>query len=319
MDDKYHYPPEVFNLLIDVIPLLCRSKKDVIVFFRGAGVSDTELSDINNRVVNDRTNINKYEIARTILQRINEKGDIGLRVRREIIKRVVEYEDFSTCWPADQLKAKGLVSELRRVVNVKDTFTRINKEREQEKAARVEETSTRIQQEKQRRESIEKIKQEFYALFALDDKPQERGKLLEKVLNKFFAVYNILVTEDFRRISSDGAGVVEQIDGVISFDGDIYLVEMKWVSEPIGVNQISQHLVRLFSRADAKGIFISSSGYAGTAISECKNVLAQKIITLCTLREIVSLLERESDLKEFLRKKVQAANLNKEPFVEILS
>lgn len=319
MDDKYHYPPEVLNLLIDVIPLLCRSKKDVIVFFRGAGVSDTELSDINNRVVNDRTNINKYEIARTILQRINEKGDRGLRVRREIIKRVVEYEDFSTCWPNDQLKAKGLVSELRRVVNVKDTFTRINKEREQEKAARVEEASARIQQEKQRRESIEQIKQEFYALFALDEKPQERGKLLEKALNKFFAVYDILVTEDFRRISSDGAGIVEQIDGVISLDGDIYLVEMKWVSEPIGVNQISQHLVRLFSRADAKGIFISSSGYAGTAISECKNVLAQKIITLCTLREIVSLLERESDLKEFLRKKVQAANINKEPFVEILS
>jgi len=147
MNDKYHYPPEVINLLIDVIPLLCRSKKDVIMFFRGAGVSDNELSDMNNRVDNDRTNINKYEIARTILQCTNEKGDAGLRVRREIIKRVVEYEDFSTCWENDQLKAKGLVAELRRVVNVKDSFTRMNQEREKEKEIRTSEAREKIQQE----------------------------------------------------------------------------------------------------------------------------------------------------------------------------
>ncbi|PPD44712.1 MAG: restriction endonuclease [Methylobacter sp.] len=318
MEDKYHYPPEVFNLLVDVIPLLCKSKKDVIIFFRGAGVTDNELSDLSIRVDTDRENINKYEIARTTLQRINEKGDSYLKVRREIIKRVVEFEDFSTCWPADQLKAKGLVSELRRVVNVKDSFTRINKEREQEKEARAEETKIRIQEEKKRKEIIVEIKNEFFALFALDDKPQERGKLLEKVLNKLFSAYNILIAEDFKR-KTDGAGIVEQIDGVISFDGDTYLVEMKWVSKPLGVEQISPHLVRLFGRADAKGIFISSSGYAETAISECKNVLAQKVITLCTLKEIVCLLERETDLKVFLRKKVQAATLSKEPFVEILS
>lgn len=318
MNDKYHYPPEVINLLIDIIPLLCRSKKDVVMFFRGAGVSDNELSDINNRVDNDRENINKYEIARTVLQRTNEKGDAGLKVRREIIKRVVEYEDFSTCWPNDQLKAKGLVAELRRVVNVKDSFTRMNKEREQEKEDRTTEIRARIQQEKQRKKTIEDIKEEFYALFPLNDKPHERGKLLEKVLNKFFKTYNILITEDFKR-KTEGVGVVEQIDGVVSFDGDIYLVEMKWVSDPIGVAQISQHLVRLIGRPDAKGIFISYSEYTEPAISECKNFLEHKMNILCTLKEIVNLLEREADLKEFLRKKVQVATINKEPFLELLS
>jgi hypothetical protein len=38
-DITFHYPPELFNLLVDTIPVLNRSKKDVLLFFRGAGVS----------------------------------------------------------------------------------------------------------------------------------------------------------------------------------------------------------------------------------------------------------------------------------------
>lgn len=137
MEESYHYPPEVLNLLVDTVPLLCRSKPDVLVFFRGAGVSESIMSDLTRRVSFDRENINKYEIARIVIQRINEKGDSELRTRREVIKRVVEFEDFSTCWPNDQLKARGLVGELRRVVNVKDSFTRMSNEREREKQERI--------------------------------------------------------------------------------------------------------------------------------------------------------------------------------------
>jgi len=317
-NEIYHYPPEVFNLLVDVIPLLVRSKKDVILFFRGAGVSNADLNDMNNRVVNDRENIRKYEIVRTVLQRINEKGDSGLKVRREIIKRVTEFEDYSTCYPENQLKAKGLVATLRESVNKKDSFTEINIERKNERKARVSKLEEEAKQQENKRKQISQIKQEFHALFALDDKPHERGKHLEKVLNKLFAVYDILVTEDFKR-KVDDVGVVEQIDGIISFDGDIYLVEMKWLAKPVGVAEMSQHFVRLFSRADAKGLFISSSRYASTVINECKTILSQKVITLCTLQEIVFLLEREGDLKEFLRKKSQAATIDKNPFLELLS
>lgn len=45
-DIIFHYPPELFNLLVDVLPLLNRSKQDVLVFFRGAGVPDKITSDI---------------------------------------------------------------------------------------------------------------------------------------------------------------------------------------------------------------------------------------------------------------------------------
>ncbi len=318
MDDSYHYPPEVLNLLVDTIPLLCKSKNDVLVFFRGAGVPDSVMSDLASRVRLDKVNINKYEIARTIIQRINEKGDSALRTRREVVKRVVEFEDFSTCWPSDQLKAKGLVSELRRVVNVKDSFTRMSQEREREKQKRTSAKEAEIAEKKQKTRNIEKVKVDLYALFTLENEPQKRGKHLEAVLNSLFSAYGILIKEDFKRIDPDGAGIIEQIDGVIEISGHIYLVEMKWVKGPIGVDKISQHLVRVYGRPDARGLFIASDGYADTTIAQCREALSQKVFVLISLQELVRLLERQGDLVQLLKDKVIAATVDKNPYLEIM-
>lgn len=178
MDNSFHYPPEVFNLLVETIPLLCKSKPDVLLFFRGAGVSKQLMNDLAQRVKLDRSKVNKYEIVRTIIQRLNEKGDTELRTRREVIKRIVEFEDYSTCWSNDQLKAKGLVSELRRVVNVKDTFTRMSQERQREQQERVRAYEAEIDAKKKKAEQIEKVKKELYDLFSMEDEPQKRGKHL---------------------------------------------------------------------------------------------------------------------------------------------
>src|SRR5438270_13116615 len=114
MEITYHYPPELFSLLVDTVPLLCRSKKDVLLLFRGAGVSTAHFTDLENRLRLDKNAVNKYEIVRTILTRLNERGADALGERRELLRRVVEFEDFSTCWANDQLKAKGLVGEIGR-------------------------------------------------------------------------------------------------------------------------------------------------------------------------------------------------------------
>ncbi|MBN3208401.1 hypothetical protein H5A35_13415 [Pectobacterium brasiliense] len=71
----------------------------------------------------------------------------------------------------------------------------------------------------------------------MDNKPQERGRLLEGVLNDLFRVYGIHVCEDFRREDPDTAIVVEQIDGVIELDGSVHLVEMKWLNSAIGIGE----------------------------------------------------------------------------------
>ena len=153
----------------------------------------------------------------------------------------------------------------------------------------------------------------------MDDKPHARGKLLESVLNDLFRSYGILVKEDFRRKDPDGPTILEQIDGVILLDGTIHLVEMKWLKDPVGVGDFAPHLVRLFSRASAHGIFISSSDYTAPVIKECASALNQRTVFLCSLKELVMLLQREGDLLAFLRKKSQAAIVDKKPFLEVLA
>ena len=50
MDISFHYPPELMSLLIDTIPRLFRSKNDVLLFFKGAGVSDALADDLRKTV-----------------------------------------------------------------------------------------------------------------------------------------------------------------------------------------------------------------------------------------------------------------------------
>jgi restriction system protein len=317
MDIIFHYPPDLLNLLIDTIPLLCRSKRDVILFFKGAGVPSTMTNDLVRKINKDKASISKYEIARTILARLNERGEATLRERREILKRVTEFEEFSTCWPIDQLKAKGLVAEIRKVVQVKDSFTRMELEREAERKSRLAEQAAKRCEEEQRRAKQKTIRANLLSLFAESNK-QKRGKALEGVLNSLFNAGGILVREAFTVVGLEGEGVVEQIDGVIELDNELYLVEMKWWDKPLGVGDVSQHLVRVFFRDCARGIFISAAGYTEPAITTCRDALQKSVVVLCNLEEIVLLLEKEEDLKEWLREKIKAAIIHKNPLFEPL-
>ena len=164
------------------------------------------------------------------------------------------------------------------------------------------------------------VARDLFALFGQQD-AHKRGKALEGVLNRLFEAYGILVREAFTVKGSCSEGVIEQIDGVVEIDGDLYLVEMKWWNGPIGRAEISPHIVRIFSRGlQVKGIFISYTHYTDAGIETCKEALAGgAVVTLCTLREIVSVVERYeqgADLRTMLRTKVHAALLDKKPWHE---
>lgn len=318
MADEYHYPPDLLELLVEALARLNKSKKGVVTFLRGAGVDEADLADVDEIVRKSPASINKFEIARQALVKVNARGDSGLRPRREIIKRVVEFEDYSSCWPEDQLKARGLVAAVREAVNKKDAFTRMHQERDGERAEAVARQRAEQAAAAEKRAKIESVNGRLTSLFGMDDRPHERGKLLEAVLNDLFKAYGVHVREDFRRKDPDTSVVLEQIDGVIELDGAIHLVEMKWLNSPVGVGEFFPHLGRLFLRANAHGIFISSSGYTEPVVKECATALAQKTMILCSLQEFVMLLQRQGDLIAFLKRKSQAAIVDKNPYLQIL-
>jgi restriction system protein len=234
------------SLLSDAIPLLNRKKIDVFLFFEGYGVPPKLTQPLLQQWQQNKNSVTKFEIAQQILTKLNQEDETYLRERREVLKRVVEFESFSSCWPDDQLKARGLVAEIQKVVNVKDSFTRIANEHESEKRVRIAQKQAEIEKISKKNEEIVRVKGELFSLFSEKNR-QKRGKLLEEVLNSLFQVYGILIREAFALTGGDGEGVIEQIDGVIGIDGHLYLIEMKWWDKPIGVPEISQHLVRIFA------------------------------------------------------------------------
>jgi hypothetical protein len=251
-DITFHYPPDLFNLLVETIPLLNRAKKDVLQFFRGAGVPNEVIEPLDKQLRQNASQVNKYEITRNVLDALNARGEATLRERREVLRRIVEFTNFDICWPDDRLKAKGLVVSIREVVEQKDAFTRMKQERDKERNERLSTVEQEKRLKRERTSKIEAAKNEFYQLFSPSLHPSSRGKKLETALNSLFSAYGILITEAFHVTGPAGEGIVEQIDGVIELGGDLYFVEMKWHSEPVGVEMISHHLVRLMGRADTE-------------------------------------------------------------------
>jgi hypothetical protein len=309
----FHYPPELLGLLIETLPKLCKTKKDLLLFFQGAGVDQSLLSPYRALLDSDRDAFKKPIVARELLTKLNELGERSLRERREILKRVTEFQDFSVCWETDQAAARGLVAQVRDLVNVKDAFTRMSIEREQERKQRLADEARKAQALGKRRQELGEIKQSFFALFA-ESNPYKRGKALEAVLNRYFKSSGISVSEAITLKGDPGSGIVEQIDGVVQIRGQLYLVEVKWEQETLGREKVAPHLVRVFSRGLAGGIFISYSDYSPAAVTDCKEALRDKVIVLCKLDEFVRALEEEANLSDILHGKIDAAVIQKNPF-----
>jgi hypothetical protein len=274
---------ELIELLTSVIPLLNRSKRVVLTFFLSCGVPDTMTAKLRERVVGSPDSISKYEIARTVLTLINDGGDRMLRQRREVIKQVTEFEDYGLCWPDDQLKAKGLVSDARRYVNVMDSFTRMQQAEEDHRLKEAREKRQAAETKQKRRDDLAALRIRLASLGAMTN-PQQRGLALEGVLNDLFKIDGLSVRDAFT-IRDENGQVQEQIDGLVVLDGQPILVEAKWHSVPIGRGEISQHLVRVYGRAGVHGLFVSSSPYTEPAVRECENALSQRVIVLAEVNE----------------------------------
>ncbi len=312
MNITFHFPPDLLQLLIDTVPRLCRSKRDVLLFFQGAGVPASLMGDLTERLAEEPASIGKREISRVVLTRLNERGEAALRERREVLRRVVEFESFASCFDDDRLPAKGLVAEVRALVNARDTVTKIRQERDADRAALLETRRAEMERAASRRARIEEIRRDLGALFAEAD-PHRRGKALEGVLNRVFALDGLSVREAFTLRDPAGQGVFEQIDGVVALDGHLYLVEMKWWGEKLGPGDVAQHQVRVYSRGQARGLFVASSGFTPAAVAACREQLHHAPFVLAELREFVDLLDGAWDAAAMLRAKVEAVILDRRP------
>lgn len=304
MADIFHFPPDLMNLLVDTIPRLNKSKKDLIAFFLNCGVEQRTLQKHINLLQKDRSAFYKHEVARDVLTSLNQAGDSMLGVRRQILQRVVCFDSFDACWENDRDRAKANVAEIGKIVKLKDTVTRFENITEAERQKIIDQNRKKLDLISEKKTQFEQLKDELTQLFALEN-PQKRGKALEQVLNNLFSFFKIGVHEAFCIYDNDSKKCYEQIDGIVEIGSNISLVEMKWEKDRIGAEPIGRFVGRVFIRAGVEGIFISYSGFTETGVKTANEALSSKIITLIELQDIISVLNQSKDLRAYFEARIR--------------
>ncbi len=307
LDSSYRYPHELLELLVDTLPRLVRSKTRLIDFFEDTGTPAELLAGWRARVEADRQGVNKYHITRSVLRSLNELEDRARPVRREILRRIATSQDFSACWDDDREKARTLVAWVREVASEKDARTWGDSLEETfRRRQAIARHERRLRSDEAGRRALEELKRDVYRVFALPEKC--RGPALAAVLPRLFEHFNVPVRGPF--VITPGGG-----SGPVDFQGQAYLVELRWQAGPVDAREIAEHFVRVYSSPELGGLFISATGFTPGAIAECVLALEQRTCLLCELEELVKLIDSDRDLSELLARKVLAAHRRKNPLV----
>lgn len=90
MDTYFHFPPDLFNLLVDTIPRLNKTKKDLLLFFQNVGVQKAQLQPYYILLSSNRSQFKKYDVTREILAFLNQESEkmLGVRRRLELSRKV---------------------------------------------------------------------------------------------------------------------------------------------------------------------------------------------------------------------------------------
>jgi hypothetical protein len=97
-----------------------------------------------------------------VLHAVNDLGPSGLAVRREIVKRVVEFQSFEKCYEDKAMAARGGVQAIREFVNAKDTVTRLAESAERERSKNMDAAERKRDDIEKRRVERAAIKADFY-------------------------------------------------------------------------------------------------------------------------------------------------------------
>ena len=302
MAAPHHWPPQLSELVAQAVIRLNPSKRNVLTYFTACGVPERYLAPWRVRLNEDADSVRKLAMAEDIVAKINAKPDANdyIRMRREVIRRIVETPSFDNCWPDDQPIARGLVAHIRELVGERDTVTRIvnvtERLAEERRRARANELQTKHQKAGER----DALRQRFYKMFSMQD-GRERGYAFQQFLTDLFGLEDIRIREPFQ-ISTR-----EQIDGAIALDTHVYLVEAKWWAEKLSHSDVADLYIKVSGKAlGTRGLVVSGSGYTEECVEVCQASDMRRVI-FTTAEDLVEAFENELAVAELIRQKAEYA------------
>ncbi len=166
-------------------------------------------------------------------------------------------------------------------------------ERAREKARSSERVAEGTERKAVQTTALSDLRTRFYSL-AVERDRQAAGLALEKLLNDVFLLFDLEPRQPFRV-----AG--EQIDGSFVLDYETYLVEARWVKEPVPQSDLLVFRGKVEGKsAFTRGVFISLNGFSPPAIDAITRG-KQPNFFLIDGHHLASVLEGQMELPALLR------------------
>ncbi|MCT4620787.1 MAG: restriction endonuclease [Marinisporobacter sp.] len=140
---------------------------------------------------------------------------------------------------------------------------------------------------------------------------KERGYHFEKFITELVRSNNIEVTESFKIKG-------EQIDGSLKYDGEHYLLEMKWHDNRSSTEPLYKFAHKVEGKMYGRGIFISVNGFSSDSVNALKLGKTTKTI-LIDGQDIFIVLEGLYTFQELLNEKIKAAQTRGNIYIDIVT
>lgn len=245
------FTEEVEVLIKDGVANLYWYKSDLHKAWVRSGVS----IEIKNNIAASKGDQNRDLSKREQMDMLYEKlrtGDYNrrLEISRNFVRILIDQKGFAPQSEKHRIEVAERCSlKLRIMID------------EQEKNRQYKD-SIRASAEKATRDTFESKLADLRVKFSDSHSlaPQKKGYLLEEIFNDLMLISGTPVEEPFK---IDG----EQFDGAIKYDGNFYLIELKWTESKSDPKEISHFYYKVDGKMQARGIFISMNGFTPGVMS----------------------------------------------------
>lgn len=153
------------------------------------------------------------------------------------------------------------------------------------------------------------LEERFFALHAMSDEPQARGRHFETLLTDLFNAWGMDARGGFHVVG-------EQIDGSFQHGNDTYLLEAKWHRTKTDATTLHGFQGKVNERPEwTRGLFVSFSGFTEVGLQA---FTARKII-LADGMDIYDALARRLSIPDVIAAKVRHASEYRNPFERVRS
>lgn len=301
------FSKDIIDCMKECLLSIFWAKKDIIDFLKNNNCTARELPKVDT--VNE---LSRSGIVDLVFNNLNSKPDNGIGQFRSMLKSIIEWDYYNPYYfneikKLDKDKAIRNIEHLKQLQEIRDF--KIKEERKR----REEYEKNKFNMNK----SMEELKHKFLMLFSGRDElgktidAQRRGYLFEEFLKELCMRESIQMSNQFK---VNG----EQIDGVIKYDGENYIVEAKWRDSLSASDSLYHFAYKAEGKMYGRGLFISVNGFSKESVSSLITGKAVRTI-LIDGGDIINVVEERYSLNHMLDVKIKEAQTSGRIYVDAIT